>query len=108
MSRAAVFDTKMKMPAVLSGRASRGIAKELRRHGVTLLTKPENFLVSKDNQLLPGEEDRARIGDSSWLVPSLALPIRANLRSRDRRLVAVAEREWTQFSKTPAADRRIR
>jgi hypothetical protein len=28
---------------------------------VTLLTKPESFLVSKDNQLLPGEEDRARI-----------------------------------------------
>ena len=36
-------------------------SKELRRHGVTLLTKPESFLVSKDNQLLPGEEDRARI-----------------------------------------------
>jgi len=59
--QAAVFDTKIKMPAVFSGRASRGIAKELQRHGVTLLTKPESFLVSKDNQLLPGEEDRARI-----------------------------------------------
>jgi Flavodoxin domain len=57
---AAVFDTKIKMPAVFSGRASRGIGKELRRHGVTLLTKPESFLVSKDNQLLPGEEDRAQ------------------------------------------------
>ena len=58
--QAAVFDTKIKMPAVLSGRASPGIAKELRRHGVTILIKPESFLVSKDNQLLPGEEDRAR------------------------------------------------
>ena len=58
--QAAVFDTRIKMPAILSGRASRGIAKELRRHGVTLLTKPESFLVTKDNQLLPGEEDRAR------------------------------------------------
>ena len=58
--QAAVFDTRIKMPTVLSGRASRRIAKELRRHGVTPLTKPESFLVSKDNQLLPGEEDRAR------------------------------------------------
>jgi hypothetical protein len=58
--QAAVFDTKIKMPAVLSGRASHGIVKELRRHGVNVLTKPESFLVSKDNQLLPGEEDRAR------------------------------------------------
>jgi menaquinone-dependent protoporphyrinogen IX oxidase len=58
--QAAVFDTRIKMPAVLSGRASRGIASELRRHGVTMLTKPESFLVTKDNQLLPGEEDRAR------------------------------------------------
>lgn len=58
--QAAVFDTRIKMPAVLSGRASRGIARELRRHGVTMLTKPESFLVTKDNQLLPGEEDRAR------------------------------------------------
>jgi Flavodoxin domain len=58
--QAAVFDTRIKMPAVVSGRASRGIAKELRRHSATLLTKPESFLVTKDNQLLPGEEDRAR------------------------------------------------
>ena len=58
--RAAVFDTKIKMAAVLSGRASHGIAKQLRRHGVTMLAKPESFLVSKENQLLPGEEDRAR------------------------------------------------
>lgn len=60
LQAAAVFDTRVKMPAVLSGRASRGIARELRRHGVTMLTKPESFLVTKDNQLLPGEEDRAR------------------------------------------------
>ena len=58
--RAAVFDTRIKMPAVFSGRASHGIAKELRRHGVTMVTKPESFLVSKENELLPGEEDRAR------------------------------------------------
>ena len=81
--QAAVFDTRIKMPAVLSGRASRGIAKELRRHGVTLLTKPESFLVSKDNQLLPGEEDRARIWGQQLARPSLALPIPATLPKRD-------------------------
>src|SRR6478736_4094490 len=48
-------------PGLREWLTSRGIAKELRRHGVTLLTQPESFLVSKDNQLLPGEEDRARI-----------------------------------------------
>lgn len=58
--QAAVFDTRIKMPAVLSGRASRGIARELRRHGVTMLTKPESFFVTKGNQLVPGEEERAR------------------------------------------------
>ena len=57
---AAVFDTRLKAPAVVSGRASRGITRELRRHGVTMLTKPESFLVTKDNKLLPGEADRAR------------------------------------------------
>jgi hypothetical protein len=54
------FDTRLKMPAFLSGRASRGIDKALRRHGVTMVAKPESFFVTKHNQLLLGEEDRAR------------------------------------------------
>jgi menaquinone-dependent protoporphyrinogen IX oxidase len=58
--QAAVFDTKIKMAALLSGRASLGIAKGLRRHGARMLAKPESFLVTKDNRLCPGEEDRAR------------------------------------------------
>jgi hypothetical protein len=48
------------MAALLSGRASLGIAKGLRRHGARMLAKPESFLVTKDNRLCPGEEDRAR------------------------------------------------
>ena len=56
--QAAVFDTKIKMAALLSGRASLGIAKGLRRHGARMLAKPESFLVTKDNRLCPGEEDR--------------------------------------------------
>jgi hypothetical protein len=46
-------------PAALTGRASRGIAKQLQRHGCSLLSAPESFLVSKDNVLLAGEEERA-------------------------------------------------
>lgn len=53
--QAAVFDTKIKMATLLSGRASLGIAKGLRRHGARMLAKPESFLVTKDNRLCPGE-----------------------------------------------------
>jgi hypothetical protein len=59
-AHAAAFDTRLQAPAVLSGRASRGISQRLRRHGMTLVTEPESFLVSKENHLLPGEEQRAR------------------------------------------------
>jgi hypothetical protein len=57
---AAAFDTRLAGPAVLTGRASKGIAKLLERRGLTLLAEPESFLVSRDNALQPGEEDRAR------------------------------------------------
>lgn len=57
---AAVFDTRIATPAILSGRASRHIAKLLERDGVALVSRPQSFLVSKENRLLPGELDRAR------------------------------------------------
>jgi hypothetical protein len=57
--RAAAFDTRVDVPAAFSGRASRGIAKRLRRHGYDLAVAPESFLVDKQNRLLPGEADRA-------------------------------------------------
>ena len=60
--RAAAFDTKVDMAAVLSGRASKGIAKELRRHGYELVAEPESFLVTKDTHLEPDQAERAR----SW------------------------------------------
>jgi hypothetical protein len=56
----ATFDTRLAGPAVFTGRASRGIARRLRRRGFTMAAKPESFLVSKDNRLRAGEEDRAR------------------------------------------------
>lgn len=58
--RAAAFDTRAKGPAVLTGRASQKIARALRQHGFELLAEPESFLVTAANQLLPGEESRAR------------------------------------------------
>lgn len=57
--RAAAFDTRVKGPAVLTGRASQKIARALEEHRYELFARPESFLVSMDNELLPGEEERA-------------------------------------------------
>jgi Flavodoxin len=56
----AAFDTRVHMPAALTGRASRGIARQLRRHGTELLALPESFFVTKQNALEPDEAARAR------------------------------------------------
>jgi flavodoxin-like protein len=56
----AAFDTRIAGPAIVVGQASKGIAKLLREHGLTLLVPPKSFLVSKESVLQPGEEDRAR------------------------------------------------
>jgi hypothetical protein len=50
----------MSGPAAFTGRASKGIAKLLVRHGLSLIAPAESFLVGKDNELLPGEEYRAQ------------------------------------------------
>ncbi len=55
---AAAFDTRADVAALLSGRASKGIASRLAKHGCRLVAEPESFLV-KDNHLLPHELDRA-------------------------------------------------
>ena len=57
---AASFDTRMHGPAALTGRASKGISRELSRLGVHMITEPESFIVTKQNSLEPGEEARAR------------------------------------------------
>ena len=57
---AAAFDTRLAGPAVFTGRAAKGIARLLERHGFTLIAEPESFLVTSDNTLRPGEEDRAQ------------------------------------------------
>lgn len=59
--RAAAFDTRLKGPGFLWGSAAKGIAEELRRAGVLLVTPPESFLVEgmKEPRLVDGEAERA-------------------------------------------------
>lgn len=57
---AAAFDTRLTGAPVLTGRASRGLAKLLRRHGYRLVAPPESFVVTKLNTLVDGESSRAR------------------------------------------------
>jgi hypothetical protein len=58
--RAAAFDTRADAPAPLTGRASRGIAQRLRRNGLTLVDRPQSFVVTKTAELKDGELDRAQ------------------------------------------------
>src|SRR5689334_14464560 len=58
--RAAAFDTRIDGPAAFTGRASKGIAKRLRRHGCDLVAEPTSFLVTKENHLVEDEERHAR------------------------------------------------
>lgn len=58
--KAAAFDTRLEGNKLLTGHASKGIAKRLRQHGFELIAEPASFLVDNTNQLRPGELDRAR------------------------------------------------
>lgn len=56
---AAAFDTRVDKPAILTGRASKGISKKLASLGFTLVAEPESFLVDTQTRLIEGEEARA-------------------------------------------------
>jgi len=71
--RAAAFDTRTDGPALFTGRASGGIAKELRRHGYALVAEPESFLV-KENHLVTGEAERA----AAWGASLAGDPVAAH------------------------------
>ncbi|HLG68666.1 MAG TPA: hypothetical protein VKV36_12465, partial [Acidimicrobiales bacterium] len=58
-TKAAAFDTRLRWPALFTGRASKGFVKLLRRQGFRLVAPPESFFVTRDNRLEPGEEVRA-------------------------------------------------
>jgi hypothetical protein len=68
---AAVFDTRVAMPALLTGRAGRRIAAAVRHGGARPVAPAESFLVSKKHRLLPGELDRAR----QWGRRLAAVPV---------------------------------
>lgn len=57
--RAAAFDTRVDGPALLTGRASAGIANGMRKKGFKLVADPESFLVDRQTELLAGELERA-------------------------------------------------
>jgi len=58
-TKAAAFDTRMSGPALMTGRASRGIAHRLTGHGLKLVIAPESFLVDHDNHLVEGAAEAA-------------------------------------------------
>ena len=57
---AAAFDTRLTEIPAFTGRASRSIGRQLRRHGCRLIAAPKSFLVSQQNTLAYGEAERAR------------------------------------------------
>jgi Flavodoxin domain len=63
--KAAAFDTRIKGPQALTGRASRSISRALSRHGMTLVVPAQSFLVDKKNRLLAGEIGRAEAWGAS-------------------------------------------
>jgi hypothetical protein len=67
--RAAAFDTRLSGLPMLTGQASKGIGKQLRQHGFTLVADPESFLVTGDSKLRPGEQERAAKW-GAWLAAS--------------------------------------
>ena len=56
---AAAFDTRVHGSTLLTGQASKGIAKRLASHGFELVIDPESFFVDKSSHLEAGEVDRA-------------------------------------------------
>ena len=56
---AAAFDTRVHGSTLLTGQASKGIAKRLSAHGFELVVEAESFFVDRSNHLEAGEIDRA-------------------------------------------------
>jgi hypothetical protein len=56
---AAAFDTRLHRSPLITGRASKGIARLLRRSGARIVSDPASFMVTSRDELEPGEEERA-------------------------------------------------
>ncbi len=59
-AKAAAFDTRINSRVLFTGRASRAVARQLSRHGLSVVVPPESFLVDNKSHLLSGEIERAR------------------------------------------------
>ncbi|SRR6266545_961314 len=67
---AAAFDTRLDRSPVITGAASRGIAKRLGRRGYQVIADPESFFVEdSEGPLAEGELDRARTWGQSLVDP---------------------------------------
>jgi Flavodoxin len=73
---AACFDTRADAPAMVTGRASRGIARCLRRAGVALVDQPRSFVVDKAGALKAGETYRAQMWGKALASSSTRSPAR--------------------------------
>ncbi len=58
---AAAFDTRVDMPTIVTGHASHGIAKRLKKHKFQLVVDPHSFLVDKEYNLLPDQPAAAQL-----------------------------------------------
>jgi len=56
----AAFDTRSDASALITGRASKGISKQLRHHHFHEISDPMSFLVTKGTHLATGQESAAR------------------------------------------------
>ena len=69
-ARAAAFDTRLPNP--LAGGAARPIARALRRHGYTLIARPQGFIVKGSRgPLRNGEQERAQTWGAGLLAASM-------------------------------------
>ena len=72
-ARFATFDTRLRGPGALTGRASLQIARRLRNSGARMAAPPMSFFVDRSNALRPGELDRAR--DWGRQLAATAVPV---------------------------------
>jgi len=59
--RAVSFDTRYDKSLAVSGSAALGIAHRLEGHGYVVVTPPQSFFVTEENQLEPGQLERAEV-----------------------------------------------
>ena len=82
-------------PRLLTGRASKGIAKRLAELGDRLAAEPESFVVDSENHLLAGEADRAE----AWASTLTGARPGGPAADRSRRSSA-GRRSWSRGART--------